>query len=210
MPKKSLTRVQIEEIVTLRKTGHSLPEIRKISGRATGSVFKYVKGIEVLPEYREVLRVKQGGSKERARKKWLVAKEKASTILNGLSERDMLIFLVGIYWGEGSKNEFNLINGDPYLVRAFLKSLYLLGINKSEIKFNFRLFLGMDKTEITDFWVEFLKIDRNQIGGYEIVKGNGSRKLAYGMCRVRVVKAAPYFKLVMSMIDFVKTNSSLS
>ena len=56
----------------------------------------------------------------------------------------------------------------------------------------------------------FLKIDKTQVGRCEIIKGNGSRKLMYGMCRVRVVKAASYFKLVMSMIDQIKVSSTLS
>ena len=187
-----------------------MPEIRKITGHANSSVFKYIKGVEVLPEYREVLKSKQGGSKERARKKWLEANSKAESILGNFSNRDMMIFLAAIYWGEGSINEFNLINGDPCLVRAFLKSLYILGVKREEIKFNFRLFSDMNKPEVLDFWMKFLNVKITQIGKCEIIQGNGSKKLIYGMCRIRVSKAEWYFKLVMSMIDQIKSNSTLS
>ena len=187
-----------------------MPEIRKITGRSNGSVSKYIKGVNVLPDYRGVLKSKQGGSKERARKNWLQAKENASNILETFSTRDRLLFLAAIYWGEGSKSDFNLINGDPYLIRAFLKSLYVLGVQKDRIKFNLRLFSDMDKSQTIGFWVNFLEIEEKQIGKCEIIEGDGRKKLMYGMCRVRVEKAGPYFKLVMSMIDHIKSNSTLS
>lgn len=206
MPKRSLTNEQIDEIVSLRKTGHSLPEIRRITGRANGSVFKYIKGVKVLARYRGVLKSKQGGSKERARIHWQDARDNAGRILDKFSDRDKLIFLLGIYWGEGSKGDFNLINGDPYLIKAFIHGLITLGVNKNDIRLNFRIFSNMDKEYIINFWTRFLNISRKQVGWFEIVKSNGSTKLKYGMCRVRIAKGGKHFKLVLSMIDFIKLN----
>jgi hypothetical protein len=192
----------------LRKTGHSIPEIKKITGRSAGSVLKYIKGVEVSMEYRDILRIKQGGSRERAKTNWANAKYKASNIIQSLSDRDLAIFLTGIYWGEGSKKDFNLVNGDPYLIRAFVRGLYSLGVRREQIKFNFRLFSDMDQRSAINYWISFLNISPEQVGWSEIIPGNGSKKLAYGMCRVRVIKPDPYFKLVMSMIDFIKTNTT--
>jgi hypothetical protein len=210
MPKKTLTKKQIEEIVRLRETGHSLPEIKKITGRAGASVFKYIKGVNVLPEYIDILKSKQGGSKERAKKKWSEAKSSAENILGNFSNRDTIMLLSGLYWGEGSKQEFNLINGDPYLLRAALKGLYALGVSRREIKLNFRIFSDMNKGDMINFWTKFLDVRKDQVGGFEVIEGNGSKKLKYGMCRIRVIKGAPYFKLVMSMIEHIKSHTTLS
>ena len=125
-------------------------------------------------------------------------------MLGTLSDRDLLMLMCGIYWGEGSKNEFNLINGDPYLIKIFIEGLYSLGIKREEITLNFRLFSDMNKEEVVNYWIKFLDMDIKQISGREIIQGNGSKRLLYGMCRVRVKKAAPHFKLMMSMIDLIR------
>ncbi len=171
-------------------------------------MFKYIKEVEVLPKFRDALRVKQGGSKERARKKWLEAKERVASTLGEISDRDRLLVLAAIYWGEGSKGEFNLINGDPYLIRSFLKGLYTLGVPKSEIRLGLRIFAGMDIQKTIFFWTNFLNIDQKQLVGYEILKGGDNKRLIYGMCRVRIVRAAAYFKSVISMIDYIKLEST--
>lgn len=184
-----------------------MPEIKRATKHSASTVAKYISGIQVLPEYAEILRVKQGGSKERARIHWEKARLAARDMLGELSQRDRLLLMTGLYWGEGSKGAFDFINGDPYLVRAYIDGLFALGVKKEEIRLNFRIFSDMDKSVITKFWVGFLKFDESQVGWFEVVEGNGKRKLLHGMCRVHVIKGAPYFKLIMSMIDFIKSQS---
>lgn len=181
-----------------------MPEIHKLVDCCYGSVWKYIQNVQVLPKYKEILRIKQGGSKERSLKKWKEAGVKVKDLIKEISQRDLLIFLAGIYWGEGSKNEFNLINGDPYLIRSVIQGLKILKVNDNQIKFNFRVYSGMLETEIIDFWVKFLDINKTQIGKTEFVIGNGTNRLSHGMCRVRVSKGGVYFKEVMSMIDLLK------
>lgn len=194
----------------LRQTGHSIPEIKKLTGRSAGSVFKYVQGANILPEYKEILRIKQGGSKELAKRKWDKSRNQANAMLGKVSDRDLLMLICGIYWGEGSKNEFNLINGDPYLIKVFIKGLYSLGIKREEITLNFRFFSDMNREDVIDYWIKFLDMDIKQVSGCEIIQGNGSKRLLYGMCRVRVKKAAPHFKLMMSMIDLIRLSNKPS
>lgn len=207
MSKKKLTSQQIKEIVDLRQTGHSLPEIKKITGRSSGSVFKYIKDIKVLEKYKEILRIKQGGSKERANKKWADSKESVSILIGKLSRRDNLIFLAGLYWGEGTKRELNLINGDPYLIKSFINGLYDLGIDKKDVKLNLRVFSTMNEIDTKKYWSEFLEINEDQFGNSEILEGKTVNKLTHGMCRVRVSKSEKHFKLIMSMIDYIKLYS---
>ncbi len=209
MPKKTLTNAQIKEIVDLRQTGHSLTEIKQKTKRANSTILKYIQDVVVLPEYKDILKSKQGGSKERSRIKWDEAKESAATIVGKLSDRDIMMFMAGIYWGEGTKKDFNLINGDPYLIRIFINSLNFLGVKKEDIKLSFRVFNGMNKDEIIDFWLKFLGMDIGQVTGCEIVRGSDSKRLIHGMCRVRVRKGGKYFKLIMSMIDFIKHNDKM-
>lgn len=205
MPKNILSRDSINRIITLRKTGHSLLEIKKLTKHSASTVFKYIKGVRIPSDYIEILKSKQGGSKRRAKDDWIKSRNEIKDRLGLISNRDKLIFLAGIYWGEGTKRELNLINGDPYLIKSFIKGLMILGVKKKDIKLNFRIFEGMNENSVINFWKNFLKINnRENIGWSEFVRGNNKKRLPNGMCRVRVIKSGHYFKLLMSMIDFIK------
>lgn len=144
----------------------------------------------------------------RAKIKWNNAKIKARDLIGQLSERDRVILMIGLYWGEGSKGSFSFINGDPYLVKSYLEGLIALGVQKTEIRLNFRIFSDMNKEEISEFWLDFLGLEKYQIGWFEVVKSTGKKKLVHGMCRIHIIKGESRFKLIMSMIDFIKSESS--
>jgi hypothetical protein len=51
-----------------------------------------------------------------------------------------------------------------------------------------------------------LNLPVSQIRSVNILKGKKVGKLEYGMCRVRVTKGERHFKLIMSMIDLIKSH----
>lgn len=171
-------------------------------------MWRYIQNVKVLPEYEEILRIKQGGSRERALKNWRQAREEAVRLIGNFSQRDFLILIASIYWGEGTKKSFSLINGDPYLIRSYIQGLIAMGVKKDDIKLNFRLFSDMDRQGTINFWLEFLGFENKHVGTPEIIGGNGKKKLIHGMCRVTVIKGGAYFKQVISMIDLIKSQRS--
>lgn len=204
---KPVTSEEIARIVRLRKTGHSLPEIRKILGRGSSTVFKYITGVKILPEYISELKLKQGGSRRRADQAWNKASIQARDILSSpLSKEERLCLLLGLYWGEGNKKELNLINSDPALIKVFIACLRDIGIRKSQIKIGLRLHDDIDRKAAVRFWSNFLSIEESRISGIEVIRGNKTGKLKYGICRVRVTKGSQYFKLLMSLIFRVKSS----
>ena len=38
-----------------------------------------------------------------------------------------------LYWGEGTKRELNIINGDPGMMRVFISCLRSMGVNENDI-----------------------------------------------------------------------------
>ena len=56
-----------------------------------------------------------------------------------------------------------------------------------------------------DFWARITRVNVNRISGIETIRGKKQRRLKYGMCRVRIRKGARYFKIIMSMIDLIKS-----
>jgi hypothetical protein len=186
----------------------SLNEIRHITNHSYDTIVKYIKNIKISPKYTKILKSKQGGSKLKSKLNWEEAKKKANNIIYNLSNRDILIMATALYWGEGTKSQFNLINSDPYLIKIFIKGLYIIGVPKDRIKFSLRIYKDMDEVSIKSFWKNFLDIKDGQFRKSEFIHRLGDKKFQYGMCRVTVIKPDQYFKLLISMIDSIKNTTS--
>ena len=70
MGKVALSKAEIKEIIGLRKTGHSLNEIKSIVNRGYGTIFRYIKGVEILPQHEQEWKIKRGGSRKKSQKCW--------------------------------------------------------------------------------------------------------------------------------------------
>lgn len=203
MGKAKISQRKIDQMITLRKTGHSLPEIYKIVGCGYGTVYRYVRNVKVKGEFKDILRFKQGRSKARSEKLWDVAKIQAVNLLESFDVRSKLFLLAGLYWGEGTKKELCIMNGDPRLLKVFVSCLKELGVEDSEMVFSLRLFGSSSKNKSLKYWSEGLGISSKIIRVGEVIPGSDSNRLPYGMCRIRVIKGGKYFKLIMSMIEYI-------
>lgn len=206
MGKSALLDSEVKRIKKLRETGHSLNEIKSVVNRGYGTIFRYIKDVKILPEYENEWKIKRGGSKNKSLKDWESARIQASKFFDNFSAKERLLILSCLYWGEGNKRELNLINSDPYLIKVFLNCIRDLGVCDAEITISLRLHENIDKRMAVRFWLDFLNFKEKSITYFEIIKGNKIGKLKYGMCRLRVKKGAKYFKLIMSMIDLVRSS----
>jgi hypothetical protein len=202
---KPLKESEVDLMVSMRKHGHSLPEIWRATNRGYGTIYRYTKNVKVLPKFLSALRIKQGGSKKKSETAWKHAREQARSLIGSkLSLLQRLCLLSGLYWGEGTKRELGLINSDPKLIKAFVSCLNDIGVTNEDLKINLRLYNGIDKKAALDFWSEILNVKPDQIGKIEMVHGEKVGKLKFGMCRIRVAKSAQYFKLLISLINEIK------
>src|ERR1700690_4334479 len=192
---------EIKRIRELRRTGHSLPEIKNKTGRRRGTVFRYAHAVPVAREFIESLRSKQGGSKVRSELEWEKAKLRAKRLMGKFTSRDKIMILAALYWGEGTKSELNIINGDPGLLRVFITCLQELDIPKENLRISLRLFGDIPQGKAKLFWARALGLKTEVIHVSEFSKGHKKGKFPFGMCRIRLRKSGPYFKLIMSMIE---------
>ncbi len=205
MSKPSLLPKEIAKIQNLRKTGHTLYEIKKLTNRkSNGTIWKYIKEVSILPKYQEIWKVKRGGSKARSEPDWREAKNKASRILTGFGSTEKMLILSCLYWGEGNKKSLDLINSDPYMLKVIISCLKELGVQESELKISLRLFENIDRNKAISFWTRTLSLSENTIQKIDVIRGNKIGKLEFGMCRLRVKKGGKYFKLIKSMIDLIR------
>src|SRR3989344_334530 len=134
----ALSISEIRKITRLRETGHSLNEIKAIVNRGQGTVYRYIKNVSILPRYQEEWKIKRGGSKFKSLKEWEAAKLRARSILDTFGFKEKMIILACLYWGEGNKQELNIINSDPLLIRVVLVCFRELGIKNAEVKIGLR------------------------------------------------------------------------
>lgn len=205
MAKTRLKNEEIEKISEMRRRGLTLTEILKEVHRSKSIVFFYMNKVEVLEEFRKALEEKQLGSRYMAKTYWEQSRIEAVRCVGDLVNREKILLLVSLYWGEARKsNEFGIINSDPFVIKAAMEGLLLLGLDKSRLRVGLRIFEGMDIEKVTSFWAEFLGIEKQYFGTPEIIQGKKEGKLEHGMCRLRIAKGQKYFKLVTSMIDLIK------
>lgn len=192
----------------LRRTGHSLTEIKRIVGRGAGTVYRYAHDVKIESDHMQALRGKQGGSKLRSLQHWEAARSAANRSVGSLHDRDKALILAALYWGEGTKRELSMINGDARLLQAFVSCLCVLGVRKSELRFSLRLYEDIEKSAARRFWARALGTPVSTVVVSEVLSGKKKGRLRYGMCRVRVKKGGRYFKLIMAMIESISTQLS--
>ena len=210
MGKLKTSETIIQKIIYLRQKGCSISEISLSVGKSKSVVSRYTQGVNVLSEYKGILLKKQGGSKVRSEELWIKSKIDAKKILKKISSRDKLLLLIGIYWGEGTKNELNIINGDPVLLRGFINFIKDIGVSKERIKASIRIYDNIDYKMSLNFWSNVLDLNKDNFFNPEIVEGKKNGKFEYGMCRLRVEKSSKEFKLLISLINNIKEQIMLS
>jgi len=199
MGKPKTSEKDIAEIIRLRKSGLSLDSIHKIVPQGKTTIFTYIKDVKVDFDLRGT------GSKNKALDEWQKSKKDAVSLLRKFSKQSKLFVLAALYWGEGNKSELNLINGDSELIRVFICSLRSLGVKDDDLKISLRLYEDLDHKIAKEFWSKVTGVSVSKVLVGEIIRGKKMGRLKYGMCRVRVRKSHYYFKLIMSMIDLIKS-----
>lgn len=200
-----LTSVEIiKKIKFLRSRGFVISDIAKEVSISKSLVSKYIQGVSVLPEYKEKLKEKQGGSKFRSQAEWNHARSEAKSLIPEISQKEKMLILCALYWGEGTKRELNIINSDPSMLRVVIECLRELGISDKQFKATIRIYEDLPRNKVVSFWSKKIGLPLSCFTNINVLDGKKNGKLPYGMCRIRVEKSAKYFKLIMSVIDRIK------
>lgn len=197
---KLLSKEIIEKIKLLRQKGYSLPEIKREVKASYGSIFRHIQGVKILPEYWKEWHGKQGGSIKRMKIKEQLAIKKAEKTTQFLSEKEKMIFITALYWGEGSKSDFNLMNTDADLIRIFIQGLEeIFNISKDRLRISIRIYEDLDKRKCLEYWSKITGVLPEKFVSVNILKGNKKGKLPYGMCRVRILKGGDMLKYIKAL-----------
>ncbi|HEX6977336.1 MAG TPA: hypothetical protein VF185_03190 [Patescibacteria group bacterium] len=184
----------------MRSQGKSLPEINKMLNVSYGTVYRYMKDVEILPEFREEWEFKKKGS---IRRKMLAEKDasiKAKALITNLSTKEIAIIISALYWAEGTKSDFSLTNSDPQLIKLFINGLKkIFNIEAERFRLSVRVYEDLNVEKCINFWSIITGLPKQNFVGIDILKGKKTGKLEYGICRVRVLKGGDMLKYLKAI-----------
>ncbi|MEU3405803.1 hypothetical protein ABZ766_17945 [Streptomyces sp. NPDC006670] len=118
----------------------------------------------------------EGPRREAARE---AAVEAARAGVGPLSDRDLFIAGVALYWAEGSKSKpyrrdesVAFINSDPGVIRVHLAWLTLMGIPRERLRFRVMIHETADVSGAELYWSELVGVDRSQLQKTTLKKHN--------------------------------------
>ncbi len=214
MGKPAIKNYIVNLVKDLRTRGYSVPEIHRELKISKSSVLRYIKGTEILPEFRSRWLERRNASKIISEKAWKNAYSESKKLVDSLNNKELMLIAAALYWAEGTKKQFNLINSDPDLIRLFIKILIdVFKIPGQSIKISLRIFENIPVEKALKFWSEVTNFELNKQTEINIVKGSKKGKLPYGMCRVRVKKGGLLLKTMFAInkqvISIISPRSSM-
>ena len=154
-----------------------------------------------IERYRETMRKKR-------EKRLLDIYEKERDYILPLSEKEVFIFGLGLYWGEGSKTRnasLSLSNTDPSIVKFFIFWLNkTFGIPKQKLRINLQLYKDMDIKKELLFWENTLGLARSQFNKPYIKESsvkviNHKGGFGHGACNVAIGNIKLSEKILMAI-----------
>ncbi|MHA6762535.1 hypothetical protein [Streptacidiphilus sp. PAMC 29251] len=154
----------------LRTEGKTYDEIREALGVSKSSVSLWVRDLPHPPrrqspqERRDHMqRICWGPLRERRDGERRAAKQAAASEIGELSDRELFVLGVGIYWSEGTKDKeyarresVTLINSDAGLIAVYLAWLDLLAVERSRLRFRVSIHESADVDAAQRTWAELI------------------------------------------------------
>lgn len=208
--------------IELRKKGESIKAIAKKIGVSKSSVSIWCRDIILTSAQIKRLHesmVKGGyvgrmkGARAQYERRLRVieqARENGKLAIGGLSERDLLISFISLYWGEGSKKsrQFAINNSDSEMVQFIIKAIRKLwGIKKER----FVLTIGINQIykkrekEVQNYWSKVTDMSKSQFRKTIFIKAKNKKhydnfKNHYGTLTVKIKKSSDIYYKTMGLI----------
>lgn len=207
----------------LRKAGNSYSYIKKELGISKSTLSTWLKGYPLSIERINELRGRSEIRIEKYRQTMLNKRkqrldrtyEEEKVKWFPLTEKEIFLGGLFLYWGEGSKTTFDKVcisNTDPhmlYFARYWLT--HSLGVAKNKIRVSLHLYSDMNVEKTVNYWSELLQIDKAQFTK-PYIKLSSSKEIThrgygFGTCSLIVNSTSLKEKILMgikSTADYFK------
>ena len=172
-----------ETLEKLYKSGNSMGDISKKLGKSPHQVVYWMDKHNIPRRSpSEATYIKRNPHGDPFRIKTNLLSEEA--YLKGLG--------LGIFWGEGDKNNrlgIKVGNSSPRLIKKFIEFLTkICGVSREKLYFNLIVFNDSDPNEALKFWVDQLNVSPDRFGKVTVIppqgKGTYKKKSRYGVLTV--------------------------
>ncbi|MGQ4515188.1 hypothetical protein [Streptomyces sp. DW26H14] len=106
-------------------------------------------------------------------------KEAAKAEIGRLTDRELFMAGVALYWAEGSKDKpyarreiLQFINSDPDVIRFYLSWLELLGVERARMRFRVCIHESADVAEAERFWARLAGVEPGSLQRATLKKHN--------------------------------------
>lgn len=126
-----------------------------------------------------------------------------------LSDRELFIAGVTLYWAEGMKDKpysrresLLFINSDPNVIKVYLNWLALLGVTRERLHLRVSIHESADVTQAEDFWSDLTKVPRVDFMEATLKKHNpkttrkNTGEAYHGCLVIYVTKSAELYRRV--------------
>ena len=169
----------------LRLQGWTYDQIEAELGCSRGSVSLWVRDLP-KPERRDPTEQ----AKLAARKRWehelairdeerQRTKNKAAQEIGEMSDRDLFMTGVALYWAEGTKDKpyarregVIFVNSDPGVIQLYLAWLRLLGVERERLQYRVMIHMTADAEGAKHYWANLVDVDVSTFQKTTIKKHN--------------------------------------
>ncbi|MFJ1750098.1 hypothetical protein ACIOJD_28220 [Streptomyces sp. NPDC088116] len=204
-----------EQARELRLKGLTYDQIQVELGCSKSSISLWVRDLP-KPDRRD----SKEQAKLAARKRWdhelairdgarQETKAAAAREIGFMSERELFLLGVGLYWSEGAKakphnpqERVSFINSDPHMVGLFLAWLDLLGVARSRLRHQVHIHENANVPSAEQFWAGIVGVDVGALGKTVLKRHNPktNRKNVgdgyHGCLNVRVLQSADLYRRI--------------
>lgn len=219
--------IQKQKAITLRKKGLSIGEISKKLGKQKSTVSYWCRGILLTKSQTNKLLEKSISSGIKAgikiSKESKIKRDKLDVKLKNqglrdigkISDRDLFLLGIGLYWGEGYKKgnyEFGFTNSDPFIIKSILKFLnkfYSVDSKSLILRVSINSTHKQRENEVINFWSKQTKTNHQQFTKTSFIKTPNKKTYAnndnyFGTLRVKVRKGSNIRRRILGSIEGVK------
>ncbi|MFP8959887.1 hypothetical protein ACLIYP_04820 [Streptomyces nanhaiensis] len=133
----------------------------------------------------------------------------AANEIHPMTDRELFMVGVGLYWAEGSKSKPHrvqetvvFVNSDPSMIEVYLAWLALLGVEPERLRFHVMIHESADVAAAERYWADLVGVDVAALGKTTLKKHNPKtvRKNTgedyRGCCVVRVRGGADLYRRI--------------
>lgn len=149
-----------EQAITLRRAGYPYSHISRKTGISKSTLSGWLASIPYTPNQETITAL--GKARAAAGERKAVIRQNSLQEIKGiadkdiglLSQRDLFLFGLGLYLGEGSKTHgfVRLVNSDPEVIKAIVAWFLSLGVKIDQFSATIHLYPDSDIKESLQFW----------------------------------------------------------